>query len=111
MSQKTKATQERKTKTLKVAIPPINEMPEEVYVNNMWINHTGHEFTLVFGKLTTPIELQAVEDGAEVPLEVKARICIAPSLMRAIIRALQTNLENYEKSYGPVQDRELGVVK
>lgn len=62
------------------------------YSNLLRIAHTGEEFILDFINLVPP---QGV---------VSARIITSPGHLKRIIRALQANLDRYEKLHGEIRE-------
>ena len=62
------------------------------YSNLLRITHTREEFILDFINLVPP---QGI---------VSARIVTSPGHLKRIIGALSSNLERYEKSFGPIQE-------
>ncbi len=62
------------------------------YSNLLRIAHTREEFILDFINALPP---QAI---------VSARILTSPGHLKRIIRALSTNLERYEETFGPVRE-------
>ncbi|REJ81489.1 MAG: DUF3467 domain-containing protein [Acidobacteria bacterium] len=62
------------------------------YSNLLRIAHTSEEFILDFINLVPP---QGV---------VSARIITSPGHLKRIIRALQANLERYEKTHGEIRE-------
>ncbi|HET9228363.1 MAG TPA: DUF3467 domain-containing protein [Thermoanaerobaculia bacterium] len=62
------------------------------YSNLLRISHTREEFVLDFINLLPP---QGV---------VTARVVTSPGHMKRILRALVTNLEQYEKNHGTIQE-------
>lgn len=69
-----------------------------VYANGAGIAHGMGEFTVDFFKIlpiddATPLTTEAM---------VVARVTMSPATMRAVIDAMEANLEAYEKQYGPV---------
>lgn len=69
-----------------------------VYANFLVVSHSPHEFTLDF--------CQVMPGGGEgqVKAEVVSRLKVAPTMVGKIIRALNTNMTNYEDKYGLVKD-------
>ena len=67
------------------------------FSNNMLVQHTEHEFILVFGYLQPPIILSEhdVEAVESVVSTAVARIAIAPTRMPELIRALSDNYDWY----------------
>ncbi|HVM14979.1 MAG TPA: DUF3467 domain-containing protein [Egibacteraceae bacterium] len=68
------------------------------YANFLVVSHSPHEFTLDF--------CQVMPGGKEgqVQAEVVSRVKVAPTMVGKIIRALNTNMTNYEDKYGMVKD-------
>lgn len=64
------------------------------YSNLLRVTHTREEFILDFIALAPP---QGV---------VTARVISSPAHVKRIIQALQTNLTQYEKTYGALQELE-----
>lgn len=64
------------------------------YSNLLRVTHTREEFILDFINLAPP---QGV---------VTARVISSPGHVKRIIQALQTNLAQYEKTYGALQELE-----
>lgn len=68
------------------------------YANFLVVSHSPHEFTLDF--------CQVMPGGKEgqVQAEVVSRMKVAPTMVGKIIRALNTNMTNYEDKFGMVKD-------
>ncbi len=62
------------------------------YANLVRITHTREEFILDFANMVPP-------QGA-----VCARIVTSPGHAKRLIRALQANVDHYEKNYGPIRE-------
>lgn len=76
---------------------PINigdEMSRGRYSNMLLATHSSEEFILDW-LLTAP-------NGAH----LTSRIIVSPGHVKRIIKALQENLDNYEKAFGPVKETE-----
>jgi hypothetical protein len=74
-----------------------------VYANVVAIWHTAHDFTLDFAVAGMP---QAGDDNATVvPAEVVARVKVPTSVIFQIAQAIATNVDSYERSYGPLTPR------
>lgn len=67
------------------------------YANFLVVSHGPHEFTLDFCQL-----LPSGEQG-RVNAEVVSRVRIAPTMVGQVLRALNTNLSNYEDKFGSVK--------
>lgn len=63
-----------------------------VYANSMYVTHSRDEFILDF-MVTAPFQ------GA-----VTARVIVSPGHMKRIIRALQENVNKYEKNIGKIAE-------
>jgi hypothetical protein len=64
------------------------------YSNLMQISHTKDEFILDFFNIVPPQGIAT------------ARIITSPGHMKRILKALQENIERYEKNFGPVNEAE-----
>jgi hypothetical protein len=69
-----------------------------VYANFLVVGHSAHEFTLDF------CQLLPSGNPNQVKAEVVSRVKIAPTMVGKIIRALNTNMTNYEDSFGMVRE-------
>lgn len=67
------------------------------YANFLVVSHGPHEFTLDFCQL-----LPSGEQG-KANAEVVSRVRIAPTMVGQVLRALNTNLSNYEDKFGSVK--------
>jgi hypothetical protein len=67
------------------------------YANFLVVTHGQHDFTLDFCQL-----LPSGEQGV-VNAEVTSRVKIAPTMVAQVLRALNTNLTNYEQKFGAVK--------
>lgn len=66
------------------------------YANFLIVSHSAHEFTLDF------CQIQPGGSASERRADVVSRVRIAPTLVGKVLRALNTNLANYEERFGPV---------
>jgi hypothetical protein len=74
-----------------------------VYANVVAVWHTAHDFTLDFAVAGMP---QPADDGTPVvPAEVVARVKVPTSVIFQIAQAIATNVDGYERSYGPLTPR------
>lgn len=73
------------------------ELKEEVaqgtYANLAVIAHSSSEFILDFIRVMPGVP----------KAEVKSRIILAPEHARRLLRALQENIEKYERMFGPIK--------
>lgn len=74
-----------------------DEEKHGTYANFLVVTHGPHEFTLDFCQL-----LPSGEPG-RVNADVVSRIRIAPTMVGQVLRALNTNLSNYEDKFGQVK--------
>ncbi len=65
------------------------------YSNNMQVAHTKEEFILDFFNVMPPTGLMA------------ARIITSPAHFKRLVIAMQTNLKNYEDSFGNIKESEV----
>ena len=71
------------------------QMAQGVYANLAMISHSADEFVLDFIRVVPNTTNAAV----------KARIIVTPPHARRLLKALGENLERYETSHGPIEDR------
>jgi hypothetical protein len=75
------------------------------YANVLAVWHTSHEFTLDFAAIQPTQQVQQ-DDGTvvlTVPARVTARVKVPPTLLFAIIKAINENMTQYEQSFGSIQ--------
>lgn len=68
-----------------------------VYANELVVWHTNQDFTLDF------LQTQPSEDPHQVNMLVVSRVKIPPTLVFEILKALNTNLDNYEMKFGEIK--------
>jgi hypothetical protein len=83
-------------KQMRIAVP--DEQKHGTYANFLVVSHSAHEFTLDF------CQMQPGQKGDETTAEVVSRVRIAPTLVGKVIRALNTNMTNYEDRFGLVKE-------
>ncbi len=96
-----KKNESPKIQQARIVYPDTSEANTLLYSNAVQINHSPWDFALHFAQLvvpTNPSKGQSVEIKAR-PVAV---INIPVTLVRGLIKALQTNIETYEKNYGKV---------
>jgi len=71
------------------------ELAEGVYANLVMIGHSPEEFIVDFIRI-----VPGLPRG-----RVKARIILTPQHARRFLRALQENIERYERAFGPIVER------
>jgi Protein of unknown function (DUF3467) len=77
-----------------------------VYANGVVIWSTPYEFTLDFVVNTEPPQLAQTEDGQTViraPHQLVSRVRLPPGKVFDLIRAINENMTNYERAFGPIQ--------
>lgn len=78
---------------LQVTVP--DDLRHGEYANFLIVSHSPHEFTLDFCQILPG-------GGNERRAEVVSRVRIAPTMVGKVLRALNTNLANYEERFGSV---------
>jgi hypothetical protein len=82
----------------RMAVESDPETATGVYSNLMLVSHRKEEFVLDF----LFVEPQAVAGGQKARL--RARAITSPEHAKRIIRALQENVNRYEKRFGPIEE-------
>ena len=73
------------------------------YANHVVVWHTFHEFTLDFSVApTVPAEVTDESGNVVIPSQVVARIKVPHSVIFEIARAISTNVNEYEQSFGAI---------
>jgi len=81
------------TKEIKLEIQLDEETAQGVYINLAVVNHNDTEFTLDF------IFVQPQAPRAK----VRSRVITSPRHAKRMMLALQENVANYEKMFGPIE--------
>src|SRR5882724_8867212 len=69
---------------------------QRIYSNNMYMEFSNWDASLIFGEI--------VEGSSEVhTVEEIAHITMSHSFAKAVMKALATNLEAFEKQFGEIQ--------
>lgn len=87
--------QQPRQQQINIVVP--DDQKHGTYANFLVVGHSPHEFTLDFCQL-----LPSGERG-KVNAEVVSRVRIAPTLVAKVLQALNTNLSNYEDTWGDVK--------
>jgi hypothetical protein len=90
---------DKQEKTIRV-VWGSEEHTEIVYANQIIVSFAGGtEFNIIFGQLSPPLTVGLNESELPDRLEIKpvAHIVASPDVMRAFVRVLVDNLENFEK--------------
>lgn len=82
----------------KVRLNIDDELKHGVYANFLIVSHSAHEFTLDF------CQLLPGDGSGQMRADVVSRVKIPPTVAGKVIRALNTNLTNYEDKYGNVKE-------
>ena len=72
------------------------ETAEGIYANLAMIAHSSSEFVVDFIRLMPGVP----------KAKVKSRIVITPEHAKRLLKALQENIEKYEKTFGPIKQVE-----
>jgi hypothetical protein len=78
------------------------------YCNLVEVGALQHEFTILAGRVPTkPTRaiMSTISEGGEIVLEPEVQLLVAPTMIPGVIKALQAQLEKYEKRYGPVRTK------
>lgn len=68
------------------------------YANFLVVSHSAHEFTLDF------CQVMPGQEAGSVQADVVSRVRIAPTMVGKVIRALNSNMTNYEDKFGMVKE-------
>ena len=84
-----------------IQIKVSDETLRGVYTNLTQVNHTKEEFIIDFLNILPPTGT------------LNARVILSPAHLKRVIKALENNLENYEKKFGVIElgktpDNEIG---
>jgi hypothetical protein len=86
------------SKVIKIEYPGLDEMPEAIYANNVRVSHNENDFVLYFSTIDVPPILKGEKYEKEsVKAKVVARVRLTPLIMEGLIKALQNNLETFNK--------------
>lgn len=72
---------------------------EGVYSNLAIINHSTSEFIVDFVSMMPPMP----------KAKVKSRIILTPQHAKRLLRALDENIQNFERSFGKIQENESAI--
>lgn len=87
--------------------PAIDALP--IYSNHIEVGHGRHEFTMLVGRVPVKLpaaRLEAAAGSGQLDLDPEAVIVLPPTLLPGLIKALQTQLEKWEKKFGPLPTKE-----
>lgn len=88
-----------KAKKYIFVLPKLNNLPQDVYANQITITNSPTEFTLLFTRIQQPIkENQFPEEGNLIEANVVAKIVLPIPIIEPLIAALQENWANFIKT-------------
>ncbi len=87
------ATEEKGGNQNQINIELSEEIAEGVYSNLAMIAHSNSEFVIDFIRLMPGVP----------KAKVKSRIVITPEHAKRLLRALEDNIEKYEKTFGEIK--------
>lgn len=108
---KAKSKLQPQTMAVQIRVEPSSETPT-YYVNHVEVAHNQHEFALFTGKLPAKLsteELEKSKNSGVLTLDPSLQILLPPSIIRGLLRALQMQLDLYEKNFGKIVDTSAGV--
>jgi hypothetical protein len=73
-----------------VQVKITDEVLKGVYANMVQVGHSAEEFVLDFMNLLPPTGI------------VSARVIVSPSHFKRIVKAMEDNIQQYEKQYGTI---------
>ncbi len=91
---------EKKEVPAKLVYPEATQEDQRLYANSIFVNHTPWDFALHFYHIVPPVTLGQTE---EIKANKVAVVGVPVTLLRGLIKALQINLERYEKQYGKIE--------
>jgi hypothetical protein len=90
------ASKELRRLTVRVGLPPSDELPTAVYANYASVHHTSHEVLITFAQVIPPSESTEVESmGPEAAIMARpvVRVAIAHTLLDGLVGALAARKE------------------
>lgn len=75
------------------------------YANHAEVSHSRHEFVLSLVRVPTkfpPAQVAGLVKGETLLLEPEAQVTIPPTLLRPLIKALESQIQRYEEKFGKV---------
>jgi hypothetical protein len=109
-----KATRKKShvNKAVKVVMGFGSDVPS-YYVNHAEISNSPHDFTLTVGKASgrfTPTQQEAALESGQIAVEPMLQLVLPPTLIPALITALETQRATFESNYGPIRSAEVLAV-
>jgi hypothetical protein len=87
----------------------VTESTPIVYINFAEVAHSRHEFSIICARTPTKPDFTVIElakTSGVYPIEASTVLIVPPSLMRGMIRAMQTQMDKYEQSFGKISGEE-----
>lgn len=90
-----------------VLIKRVNpENIKSIYVNDLWVGHTEHEFFLTFS-IMEPIQIEKegdLEELEEIEAIARVKLALSPDFAHRVSKTIATNVERYEERFGKDED-------
>jgi hypothetical protein len=105
MARKGKAGAARKSEEIKVNVS-VHYNGDPLYANYAEVNSSQHEFQIGFALAPTrpsPEQIEQARAGT-VTLDGLVQILLAPTLIPALIRALNISKDQHEATFGPIKE-------
>jgi len=86
----------------------VNEETPVHYVNYAEVGHSAYEFSISVTRVPTKVDPQVLADAKKagiLRLDAVLQLLIPTKVVPGLIEALRTQLEVYERNFGPVQSR------
>jgi len=68
-----------------------------LHVNDLHVSNTIEEFFITFSQIVPPMDLDDGEEINEINAIAKAKFVVAPKFIKAMLDALTSNYDKYEK--------------
>ena len=94
--------------TISIRVEPTSDT-DALYANHVEVAHNIHEFTLSFTRIPAKFPRDIVESGKAagvIVLEPKIQIMLPPTLIKPLIKALETQRFRYEEDMDNAQEKE-----
>jgi hypothetical protein len=90
---------------LRLVTPPDGDAPT-VYSNFVQVTFTPLDFTFHFGRYAIPAFTEPPPGEIQVPVQAVGKVTVPLSLVRGIMRVLQSQIDGWETTFGePVPDQ------
>lgn len=84
-----------------VAPPEVGDFVRPIYANAINMNHTPHDFRIVFSQLSIPLEDPPPGERLELTPQAVADIRIPAGVMYALLGVMKDQFDKYLTAYGP----------